>query len=45
VDAPQVDIRRGLLGRARVLYRWCCGFEVEVVFYGNGNLVVHYDQR
>ncbi len=45
VDAPQVDIRRGLLGRARVLYRWCCGFEVEVVFCGNGNLIVHYDQR
>lgn len=44
-DAPQVEGRRGLLGRTRVLYRWCCGFEVEVVFCGNGDLIVHYDQR
>ena len=42
-DAPQVNARRGLLGRTRVLYRWCCGFEVEVVFCGNGDLIVHYD--
>jgi hypothetical protein len=42
-DAPQVEARRGLLGRTRVLYRWCCGFEVEVVFCGNGDLIVHYD--
>ncbi len=44
-DAPQVEGRRGLLGRTRVLYRWCCGFEVEVVFCGNGDLIVHYDER
>jgi hypothetical protein len=42
-DAPQVAARRGLLGRTRVLYRWCCGFEVEVVFCANGDLIVHYD--
>ena len=42
-DAPQVEARRGLLGRTRVLYRWCCGFEVEVVFCCNGDLIVHYD--
>lgn len=44
-DAPRVEARRGLLGRTRVLYRWCCGFEVEVVFCGNGDLIVHYDER
>ena len=44
-DAPRVEARRGLLGRTRVLYRWCCGFEVEVVFCCNGDLIVHYDQR
>lgn len=42
-DAPQVEARRGLLGRTRVLYRWCCGFEVEVVFCHDGDLIVHYD--
>jgi len=43
-DAPQVEARKGLLGRTRVLYRWCCGFEVEVVFCCNGDLIVHYDE-
>jgi hypothetical protein len=42
-DAPQMEARRGLLGRTRVLYRWCCGFEVEVVFTHDGDLIVHYD--
>jgi len=42
-DAPQMQARQGLLGRTRVLYRWCCGFEVEVVFCCNGDLIVHYD--
>lgn len=42
-DTPQVDAKRGLFGRTRVLYRWCCGFEVEVVFCHNGDLIVHYD--
>ena len=43
--SPQVEARRGLLGRTRVLYRWCCGLEVELVFCGNGDLIVHFDQR
>lgn len=43
-DAPQVEARKGLLGRTRVLYRWCCGFEVEIVFCCNGDLIVHYDE-
>jgi hypothetical protein len=44
-DAPQVEARRGLLGRTRLRYRWCCGFEIEVVICGNGDWIVHYAQR
>lgn len=38
---PQVDCCRGPLGRGYVTFKWCCGYEVRVVFLLTGDLLVH----
>ena len=41
-EHPDVCFRKGFLGRDVVAYTWPCGFELEVVFKRNGDLIVHY---
>ncbi|MEM9657847.1 MAG: hypothetical protein AAF961_05745, partial [Planctomycetota bacterium] len=38
VRPPTVDCRRGLFGRSIVTYRWCCGFEIRVIFRARGDV-------
>ncbi|MDX1947998.1 MAG: hypothetical protein SFU86_21545 [Pirellulaceae bacterium] len=40
-DSPTVCSHRGIFGRHVVEYRWCCGYEVKVVFDRCGDLTVH----
>jgi len=39
---PKVASRRGLLVDGVVRFRYCCGFQVKVVFEKCGDLTVHY---
>ena len=43
VEEPQVEHRRGLLGRGVVEYCWPCGLEVKVIFRLRGDVKVEYD--
>lgn len=36
------DQRVGLLGRGYVVYRWPCGFEVEIAFRVHGGVILRY---
>ena len=38
--APTVDCRCGPLGRGVVIYEWCCGYKVKVVFHICGDITV-----
>jgi hypothetical protein len=38
---PDVDCKRGLLGRDIVEYEWCCGYRVKIVFDRRGDVTVH----
>jgi hypothetical protein len=44
-DPPQVKARCGLAGRGYVIYEWCCGFTIRVVFQVDGDIVVHYHKN
>lgn len=44
-DVPKCSASRGLLGRGRVTYTWCCGYRVVVVFRKNGEVIVHSHGR
>ncbi len=39
-DAPTMHCGIGPLGRANVVFDWCCGYEVIVRFKRNGDLIV-----
>jgi hypothetical protein len=39
-SAPSVKCRRGLFCNGVVVYRWCCGFTVTVVFKKSGQIIV-----
>lgn len=40
-DVPKVHSRCGVLGRRIVVYDWCCGYKVRVVFNRCNDVVVH----
>ncbi|MBI1248074.1 hypothetical protein GC197_09560 [bacterium] len=39
---PCIDSRCGLFDRGIVVYEWCCGYKVKVVFKQCGKVDVHY---
>lgn len=40
-DVPKMHSRCGVLGRRIVVYDWCCGYKVRVVFNRCNDVVVH----
>jgi len=42
VGMPAVRTGVGLLGRGNVVYRWCCGYRVKIVFDKCGDITVNH---
>jgi hypothetical protein len=41
VGEPRVHGRLNALGRGAIVYHWCCGYKVKLVFHRCGDVTVH----